>query len=208
MGEIGGEPVHLMITERNMDGIFSTDDAWGLARDPKDLGSSSTALGSHCWFEGRAWRVVDLDPLGRRLTVEAFDPGFTEAEEKARREQGPSDADAPRAEQPLQFGHDLAAALARAKREGRKVFVDFETTWCGPCKAMDKNVYTSRAVVEAAGSSQVLCVKLDGDDEFELVKRYKVSGYPTMLLLDADGDVLAREVGYRSIPQMVEFLGR
>lgn len=203
---IAGEPAHVLVTESNMDGVFSSDDAWRLARDPAELGGGSTPLSSHCWLDGTAWRVQSFDPHGRSITIESFDPGFTEAEEKARRERRSPDEDAPRADEPLAFGHDLAAALAQAKRDGRKVFVDFETTWCGPCKLMDRLVYTSKAVVDAAARAEVVCVKLDGDDEFDLVKKYEVTAYPTMLLLDAEGKVVAREVGYRSVAQMAAFL--
>ena len=54
-------------------------------------------------------------------------------------------------------------------------------------------------------ASSVIAVKLDGDEQKELVDRYEVNGYPTLLLLDGKGAVVRREVGYRSVAQMVRF---
>ena len=112
-------------------------------------------------------------------------------------------SEAPRAAKPLAFGGDLAAALATAKQDKKRVFIDFQTTWCGPCRQMEQMVYTAAAVVTAADG--VIAVKLDGDEQRELVKSYGVAAYPTMLLLDQDGNELKRAVGYRSVAAMVEF---
>ena len=92
----------------------------------------------------------------------------------------------PRTTAPFTWGHDFAAALAQAKTSGKKVFVDFEATWCGPCKTMDEWIWTD-ADVAARLSDGFVGVKLDGDIEKAIVKRYTVKGYPTMLVLDAAG---------------------
>jgi thiol-disulfide isomerase/thioredoxin len=86
------------------------------------------------------------------------------------------------------------------------VFVDFETTWCGPCKQMDQWVYTAHDVVAAATDTGVRAVKLDGDVERDLVKKYEVKGYPTLLLLDGTGAVVRRATGYQSVAAMARFL--
>ncbi|MCA8948763.1 MAG: thioredoxin family protein [Planctomycetes bacterium] len=204
---IGGEPAFVQISEREMDGVFDQRDAWALARSEAELATAPPrSLEQHCWLDGVAWRAIAIDPHGRRLRFESFDPGITEAEEKAKADVYRPDREAARAKSPLAFGKDLAAALATAKQGGKRVFVDFETTWCGPCKLMDQWVYTAADVVAAADA--VVAVQLDGDEQRELAKRYDVGGYPTMLLLDADGKELRRAVGYRSVKAMVEFLGR
>ena len=203
--ELGGKPAFVQQCEMQMDGVFDQRDAWALARTQADLAKApSRSLEQHCWLDGVAYRPVGIDAHGRSLAIEAFDPGYTEAEELAKADTLKPDRDAPRAAAPLAFGHDLAAALATAKAAGKRVFVDFETTWCGPCKQMDSLVYTAAAVVAAAEG--LPCVKLDGDEQRELVKKYAVSGYPTMLLLDGDGREVKRAVGYRSVAAMVEFL--
>ena len=205
--EIGGKPASVLVTEMTMDGVFTTADAWSIARERKDLlGSGSTSLAAHCWLDGRAFRVVSVAPDGSSIVLAGFDPGTTEAEEKDRADVHKADREAKRADKPVAFGHDLAAALASAKKDGKRVFVDFETTWCGPCKQMDQWVYTAADV--AAALQDAVCVKLDGDAERELVKRFAVEGYPTMLLLDADGKELRRAVGYRGVAALGTFLAK
>ncbi|MCL4104786.1 UNVERIFIED_CONTAM: hypothetical protein GTU68_034225 [Idotea baltica] len=69
---------------------------------------------------------------------------------------------------------------------------------------MDQLVYTAEPVAEKC--KQVVCVKLDGDEQRDLVKRYKVEAYPTMLLVNADGAEVARCRGYQSVAKLLEFL--
>lgn len=200
-------PAYVFLSELRQDGVFDQRDVWLLARDREALYAPGTrSLGRHAWLDGRAYRSVALAPDGLSLSLESFDPGLTEAEELARDDRLKPDREAKRAAAPLAFGHDLTAALAEAKLANKLVFVDFVTTWCGPCKEMDQLVYTAADVVAAARG--VVAVKLDGDVERELVEQYEVEGYPTLLLLDGDGNVLKRAVGYTSVADTVKLLTR
>ena len=73
--------------------------------------------------------------------------------------------------------------MAQAKSSRKRVLIDFETTWCGPCKTMDEWIWTD-AEVAAALKAGFVGVKLDGDIEKAYVTRFKVSGYPTMVIVD------------------------
>ncbi len=204
----GGEQRHVLVTEMRMDGVFTADDAWQLGVDGASMRAApNRSLGTHAWVGGRAFRATAVTADGSELTLEPFDPGVTEAEERDLADRTKADRAAKRADHPLAFRGDLAAALADAKRDGKRVFVDFVTTWCGPCKEMDRIVYTAADVV-AAASGSVIAVQLDGDEQRELVAKYGVKGYPTLLLLDADGAVLRRASGYQGVAAMVRFLGQ
>ena len=39
-----------------------------------------------------------------------------------------------------------ADALKKAKEENKPVFIDFHTAWCGPCRAMKKEIFTLTSV--------------------------------------------------------------
>lgn len=202
--EIGGKPAWILITEMNMDGVFDQRDAWFLARDRAGvLAAMSRNLEDHAWLDGIAYRPTKIDPHGRALTFESFDPDITEADEARKRDSLAPDREAPRAEKPMVFSHDFPAAEKQAQAEKKRLFIDFETTWCGPCKTMDQWVYTAKAVVEA--SQGTVAVKVDGDEQRELVKRFSVGAYPTLILLDENGKEIRRAVGYRSVAEMTKF---
>lgn len=204
---VDGKTGHVLITEMQMDGVFTTADAWQLGADHEAmLKAGSRGLDTHAWVDGRAFRATGVTADGRALTLEAFDPGITEAEERDRADRLKADRTAKRAAAPLAFGKDFDAALAEAARTGKRVFVDFETTWCGPCKQMDQWVYAAADVVAAA--ADVIAVKLDGDEQRSLVKRFDVKGYPTLLLLDSKGEVVRRAVGYQGVAATVTFLAK
>ncbi len=202
--DVDGRPAHLLVTEMVMDGVFDQRDAWAMARTIEKLElASSRTLETHVWMDGKAYRASAIDPDGKGLTFAPFDPGVSEADERAKADLQAADRKAERAEKPLQFGKDLAAALVAAEASGKRVFVDFQTTWCGPCRQMEHLVYVAKDVVDAA--ADCISVVLDGDEQRDLVKKYQVKGYPTMLLLDAKGVEIRREVGYRGVADMVRF---
>jgi thiol-disulfide isomerase/thioredoxin len=206
--KIGEQEVHVLITESRMDGIFDAADAWFLSTDKDTLvpSAGSRSLGRHVWLGEQAWRMISIDEHGRSLSMELYDPGVTRAEEEQREDKLAADRNAERAPTPLAFGHDFEAAAAAAKAADKTMLVDFETTWCGPCKQMDRWVYTAKKVVDAATAKSIVAVKVDGDERKDLKQRFKVEGFPTMILLAADGTEIGRQVGYLGVDAMAAFL--
>ena len=102
---------------------------------------------------------------------------------------------------------DLVHAQARAKAEKKMVLMDFTgSDWCPPCKALHKNVLSAKEFLDFAKDHLVL-VQLDfprgKKQSAELKKanralseKYEIEGFPTVIVLDADGKVLKKEVGY------------
>jgi thiol-disulfide isomerase/thioredoxin len=205
---LDGVETVILVTERVMDGVFSSDDSWALAsRDSAaDIFNSgySRSLDEHAWLFEQAYKVVQVDPSGRQAYVIPFDPGMTRSEEIAMNDDLAVDRNAPRSGRTVAFLHDFEAAEAAAKAQGKALFVDFETTWCGPCKIMDEWVYTADGVVAAAQT--VVAVKVDGDERLDLKDRFGVTGFPTLILLDAEGGELGRASGYVNVADMTEFL--
>ena len=86
-------------------------------------------------------------------------------------------------------------ALAAAKAEGRPVFIDFYTDWCGPCKAMSRNIFPLQQVGDFMNEAFV-CIKLNAEKEgAEQAEQYQVNAYPTMIIVDGDGQEIYRKVG-------------
>ena len=68
---------------------------------------------------------------------------------------------------------------------------------------MDRWVYTAEMVVSAAAG--IIAVKVDGDEHRDLVRRFAVTAYPTMILLSASGVEIRRARGYRGVDAMAKF---
>lgn len=87
-------------------------------------------------------------------------------------------------------------ALAAAKAEGKYVFIDCYTSWCGPCKMMADKVLPQKEVGDYM-NGKFVCIKIDMEkgEGPELAKRFAVTAYPTFLVVKGDGSLARRIVG-------------
>lgn len=83
------------------------------------------------------------------------------------------------------------------------VLVDFWAEWCGPCKAIDPVL--EEIAEENQGRLRV--VKLNVDDNLEVVRRFGVMSVPTLILFK-DGEQQLRLVGAKGKAQLLQELGR
>ncbi|MCL2562397.1 MAG: thioredoxin family protein [Rikenellaceae bacterium] len=99
----------------------------------------------------------------------------------------------------------LDEALEKAGAENKKVWIVCSTTWCGPCKRMDAEIYTLPDVGEFF-NRRFICMKydLDVNDPNDINERFAINIYPTFLILDPNGEEFTRLVGAYYDPQ--EFL--
>ena len=86
--------------------------------------------------------------------------------------------------------------IVQAKQKQQFIFLDFYATWCGPCKEMDKNVFSQEEVINFLGE-HFIPVKVDIDSRFgkQMKRLYKVDAYPTYLFLDESKKEIDRRVG-------------
>lgn len=102
--------------------------------------------------------------------------------------------------------HDLEEAKAVAAKTGRKIFVDFFATWCGPCKKLAAEVFPL-AEFKALSKKLVFC-KIDVDEQKSVAQAYKVTAMPTQMVLNADGSVVGTEIGYSNPAGFFEFINK
>ena len=111
------------------------------------------------------------------------------------------------------------AAKAKATKESKPILILFTgSDWCGWCIKLEKEVLSQKAFQDYAKENLVLMLvdfpqKKKQSDELKkqnemLETDYKIEGYPTMYLLDAEGKKISKEFGYRpdGAEAYVEFL--
>lgn len=102
---------------------------------------------------------------------------------------------------------DLAKAQAKAKQEKKMVLADFTgSDWCPPCKALHKNVFSSKEFAEYAKKNLVL-VEVDFPRtkqqapelkraNRELAEKHNIEAYPTVIVFDSNGKEISKKTGY------------
>ena len=112
-----------------------------------------------------------------------------------------------RAAVPAGWTDDYAKAVEKAKAEKKNLLLDFTgSDWCGYCIALDKEVFSTPKFKSWAKDNAIL-VKVDfpkSVKQSEKVKtqnkdlktKFPFNGYPTVVVIDPEGKVLARKSGY------------
>lgn len=86
--------------------------------------------------------------------------------------------------------------LEKAKKEKKMIFFDAYASWCGPCKAMQKYVFTQPNVGEFFNKNFVN-VKIDMEEGEgpQLAAIYPLDAYPTLFFMDSNGKVINKNRG-------------
>ncbi len=97
-----------------------------------------------------------------------------------------------------------ADVLVEAKLKHKYIFVDCYTDWCGPCKWMAKNIFTTGIVGEFY-NEHFINYKIDSEkgDGIEFTKKYKISGWPSFVFFDSLGNIVHI---YQSTREAEEFI--
>lgn len=91
---------------------------------------------------------------------------------------------------------DWETILQKAESEGKPIFVDVYTDWCGPCKKMSREVFPQKEVGDYYNAN-FINVKVDAEkgEGPALAQKFGAKGYPTLLFVSADEEVLHKVVG-------------
>jgi thioredoxin-related protein len=94
----------------------------------------------------------------------------------------------------INFITDYDSALAAGQEKGQKVLIDFYAPWCQWCKRLDTVTYTDSSVI--ALSRSIVFAKIDAEKDTLTARKYGVSAFPMIVLMDNDGTEIDRIGGY------------
>ncbi|UCD75497.1 MAG: thioredoxin family protein [Phycisphaerales bacterium] len=96
-------------------------------------------------------------------------------------------------------------AMAAADAEGKVLFVDVVTSWCVPCKEMDKSTWLDENLAEWFAEHAV-AIKIDTGDDVQFRVDHGIKKWPTFLIFK-DGEELARDTdGYKTADELITWL--
>lgn len=91
----------------------------------------------------------------------------------------------------IRWVNSLKEGKALSRTTGKPIFVDFMADWCTYCKRLDQDSYVQPRVIDL--SRNFVMVKSDTDHEGKQdAIHYNITGLPTILVMDADGEVMAK----------------
>ncbi len=104
----------------------------------------------------------------------------------------------------LKWNTDMNSALNMAQNTNKLILVDVYAPWCGYCKEMDKETLQNPEVQQKL--SNYVLLRINGDENPELMQKYQVYGYPTVLIIDPRGNLVKRIYGYQTPQNFVNMI--
>ena len=115
------------------------------------------------------------------------------------------------------WGTNLEDAIANAKASGKHVYVDFTgSDWCPPCMALhDKILVKPEFLTYAKENLELVMLDFprrkalpDNQKAYNqsLAQKYKIEGFPTVVIFDGDGKEVHREVGFPDAGQPTAYV--
>lgn len=96
----------------------------------------------------------------------------------------------------------LAQALEEAKNSDRLVLADMSAIWCPSCRKLDKQVFADEQVKSQMSQDFVYTrIEYDSPEGDAFIQNYQVNGFPTLVVLSAQGEKLVQlPVSYEPQP--------
>lgn len=96
-------------------------------------------------------------------------------------------------------------ALQLAKKEGKPIFLDISASWCGPCKRLKSSTFPNKEVGNFYNANFInVAVGGEKGEGVKLAGRYKIKGYPSLIYIDSNGQLIAQTAGYRNPKQLID----
>lgn len=96
--------------------------------------------------------------------------------------------------------------LKKAKEENKLIFFDAYTSWCGPCRKLQNQIFPDKGLGDFYNKN-FINVKFDmekGEGPL-LGRKFAVRVYPTLLFIDPFSEKIVNyAIGYKSVEQLID----
>lgn len=95
-------------------------------------------------------------------------------------------------------------AMQAARAERKLIFMDAYTSWCGPCKMMDRMTFSNAKVGEKFNETFInVKMNMEKGEGPQLAREYRVGSFPTLLFISHTGELVYRQIGYKSPDELL-----
>ena len=106
----------------------------------------------------------------------------------------------------ITWERDYEKAIEQARAENKLIIADMFTDWCVLCKKMDEETFGDRQLMQDM-ADKYIWLKLNTEKEedgIRLQKEFAILTYPTILLLDEEGEEIDRIQQFLPAPAFTE----
>lgn len=90
-----------------------------------------------------------------------------------------------------------SAAIRKASAEKKLIFVDAYAVWCAPCRQLKATTFKDKIAAEFFNRNFVnLSLDMEKGEGVKLAEKWQVDEFPTLLILDYQGNVITGNVGF------------
>lgn len=101
---------------------------------------------------------------------------------------------------------DWNKALQEAKDQHKLIFLDAYASWCGPCKMLKALTFPNKEAGEFFNANFInVAVDMEKGYGPVLSQQFAVNAYPTLVIANAQGEIVAYTQGYMNAKQLIKF---
>ncbi len=97
-------------------------------------------------------------------------------------------------------------ALQQAKDQHKLIFLDAYASWCGPCKLLKNLTFPNKEAGDFFNKNFInVSVNMEKGMGPILVEKFQVTAYPTLVIADANGNIVTYTRGYIGPKELIKF---